>query len=107
MTDFAAAFGERLKLARRAAGLTQTQLGELLGMTRSSVANIEAGRQAASAELAVKIANSAGVGVQWLLTGDAKILPAAPAIDRRSLRTIAASLREVLAAVEATAGSDP
>ncbi|EOD66871.1 helix-turn-helix domain-containing protein [Amycolatopsis vancoresmycina] len=107
MTDFATAFGKRLKLARSTAGLTQTQLGELIGLTRSSVANLEAGRQAASAELAVRAANAVGAGVQWLLTGDAKIaLPRDP-IDRRALRVIAASLRHAVHDLDVTLGADP
>jgi transcriptional regulator with XRE-family HTH domain len=101
VTDFATAYGERVNTARRTADLTQTQLGRLIGLTRSSVANIEAGRQASSAEQAVKIANTLGVGVQWLLTGDAKIAPVADRrVDQAWLRATAASLRKVLAEVD-------
>lgn len=101
MTDFATAYGERVNIARRTAELTQTQLGKLLGLTRSSVANIEAGRQASSAEQAVKIANALGVGVQWLLTGDTKIAPVADqTITKAWLRTVAASVREVLGDID-------
>lgn len=38
-------FGAELKLARERAGVTQKDLGKMLGLTRVSVANIEAGRQ--------------------------------------------------------------
>jgi transcriptional regulator with XRE-family HTH domain len=37
--------GERVKRARKAAGLSQAKLAKKLGMSRTSVVNIEAGRQ--------------------------------------------------------------
>jgi transcriptional regulator with XRE-family HTH domain len=40
--------GQRLQANRKAAGLTQGQVAGRLGMTRSSVANMEAGRQVIS-----------------------------------------------------------
>jgi transcriptional regulator with XRE-family HTH domain len=92
MTDFATAYGDRVQAARKTAGLSQTDLAALIGLTRSSVANIEAGRQASSAEGAVAIANALGVGVQWLLTGDSKIAPLRDPIDRHVVRDLDAVL---------------
>lgn len=43
---FWAQLGQAVKAARTAAGMTQQQLSELCGVTRSSIANTEAGRQA-------------------------------------------------------------
>lgn len=37
--------GVRIRVARDAAGLTQQQVADSIGMVRSSVANLEAGRQ--------------------------------------------------------------
>ena len=37
--------GMRVKAAREAAGMTQEQLAQLIGLTRTSVTNIEFGRQ--------------------------------------------------------------
>ncbi|GAA0719301.1 helix-turn-helix domain-containing protein [Dactylosporangium roseum] len=42
---FYADAGQRINRARRSAGLTQAQLAAAAGLTRSSVANVEAGRQ--------------------------------------------------------------
>jgi transcriptional regulator with XRE-family HTH domain len=38
-------FGHRVRLARERAGVTQAHLAAAVGLTRSSVANLEAGRQ--------------------------------------------------------------
>lgn len=38
-------FGRRLREARERAGLTQGQLGEAVGLSRTSITNIEYGRQ--------------------------------------------------------------
>lgn len=58
---FYADFGRRVRAARERRGLTQQQLAAGLGLTRSSVANVEAGRQRALLHTAVAIAGAAGV----------------------------------------------
>lgn len=45
MSRFYEEFGSRLREEREAAGLSQQQLAKAVGLTRSSIANIEAGRQ--------------------------------------------------------------
>ena len=40
-----AAIGQRIRTAREARGLNQTALGATIGLGRSSVSNVEAGRQ--------------------------------------------------------------
>jgi transcriptional regulator with XRE-family HTH domain len=42
---FLEVFGRRVAKLREAAGLTQAEVAERIGMSRSSVANIEGGRQ--------------------------------------------------------------
>lgn len=61
--------GARLKEAREASGLTQTQLADRLGMTRSSVANFEAGRQHSDAYVLALCADLLMCDPGWLLTG--------------------------------------
>lgn len=39
-----AILGDRIQKARKAKGMTQQQIGDLLGMTRANVANLEAGK---------------------------------------------------------------
>ena len=43
--DFYRRFGQRLRQARKAAGLSQADLAPAIKLTRTSVANIEQGRQ--------------------------------------------------------------
>jgi transcriptional regulator with XRE-family HTH domain len=69
MSRYTEEYGQRLNTARVAVGITQTQLAERLGLTRSSIANIEAGRQSPSAEQVVDTATALGCDPRWLLTG--------------------------------------
>lgn len=69
MSDYWPEYGQRVKAARIAAGLTQTELASLLALERSSVANIEAGRQQQTAEQVIVTADATGADPRWLLTG--------------------------------------
>lgn len=69
-TDFDQQLGARIAEARRAAGLTQTELGDRIGLTRSSVANIEGARQHILAASLITIGRALDVDPRWLLTGD-------------------------------------
>lgn len=95
-------FGDRVKLARKAADMTQAQLAEHLGMTRSPVANIESGRQKATVDRAAKVALTLRCDAGWLLTGGQEGVPPVHASERivREMRALAdekPSLRMVLA----------
>jgi transcriptional regulator with XRE-family HTH domain len=63
-------FGQRVAEARKEAGLTQTQLGNRLGRTRSTVANIEAGRQNPGVDLVLRIAQVLSVPAGWLMNDE-------------------------------------
>ena len=54
-------FGMFLRAARTAMDITQTEMARRLGISRSTVCDIEMGRQLVSPELAVKIAKKAGL----------------------------------------------
>jgi transcriptional regulator with XRE-family HTH domain len=49
--------GERIRARRVEADMTQTELGQRVQLTRSSIANIEAGRQRAMLHTIMQIAN--------------------------------------------------
>lgn len=53
-----------VRALREAAGLTQTDLGDRIGMTRQTVAAIEQGRYAPSLEAAFAIADVFGVPLE-------------------------------------------
>lgn len=59
--------GRRLKDWRTQCGWTQGEVAELIGLTRTSVANIEAGRQRLFASDAALICGEMGIRVDRLL----------------------------------------
>lgn len=95
-----AEFGRLVRTARRDADLTQAQLAEAIGLTRTSIANIEAGRQRAFLDTAYRIADAVGCGAQELLPDAAVLragreLPAAvenqPPAVQKLIRNLAAT----------------
>lgn len=65
--------GRRTRLARIDKEMTQTELGQAVGLARSSIANIEAGRQHAPAHVVLLIAHSLGVEVAELLPSGSEL----------------------------------
>jgi transcriptional regulator with XRE-family HTH domain len=59
--------GARVRGARKQHGWTQDELAHAVGLTRSSVANIEAGRQHALAHVVMLIARALDTPVEELL----------------------------------------
>ena len=60
-------YGERLKLAREAAKLTQQELAERVGMKQPSLAYLEnPAKNAKGSEFTVKLSRALGVSVDWL-----------------------------------------
>ena|SRR3989344_6520147 len=57
----AATFGTFLRAARTAMDATQSEMAELLAVSKSVVCDIEKGRQMVSPALAIKIAKKAGL----------------------------------------------
>ncbi len=60
-------FGTRTRAARKAAGLTPKELGGLVGLSRSSIANLEAGRQRVPIHIVWNLAAALGVAVADLV----------------------------------------
>ena len=56
-------FGQNLRRFRKDRNLTQTQLGEMVGVWFSAISNIERGESEPSLELAGKLADALGVTV--------------------------------------------
>jgi transcriptional regulator with XRE-family HTH domain len=58
---------ERLKEARKLAGLSQGQVAKILGLHRPSVSEMEAGNRRVSADEIARLAQIYDVNVAWLL----------------------------------------
>ena len=69
--------GLRIAEARNAAGLTQQQLAEVIGLTRTSVTNMEVGRQSIDAVQLAQIARALRTTLDALLPAD-DLPPALP-----------------------------
>ena len=65
-------FGERLKSLRLAKNLKQSELGELLGLTKSVVSAYETGLRMPSYEVLIKMAHVFNVSTDYLLGVDTK-----------------------------------
>lgn len=61
--------GQRIRSCRSSAGLTQQDVASALGLTRSSVSNIEAGTQSLSLIAFLKIAQELGMAPGVMLDG--------------------------------------
>ena len=83
--EFYAAVGARIQAYRKQRGLTQSELGAAVGLERSSMCNIEAGRQRAPLHTFAMLAQVLAVQVGDLMPGTA--LPEAQIVKQmRSLR---------------------
>jgi transcriptional regulator with XRE-family HTH domain len=61
--------GARVRALRAGRGLTQLRLAERAGISRPSIANVEAGRQNVSLRQLCALADALGVGVEDILAG--------------------------------------
>lgn len=62
-----ALIAERIREARKAAGLSQGQVAKMLGLHRPSVSEMEAGNRKVSAEELARLAEIFDVEVSWLV----------------------------------------
>lgn len=69
--DLLTRFGQNVRAARTARGLTQRQLGAAVGLARASIANVEAGRQDPPLTKLAGFAQALGVEVAALLGTEA------------------------------------
>lgn len=99
-------FADNLRRARLAAGMTQHQLAEALGISRSTIANIERDRRDTSLRTACALADVLGVSLSSLV-GDSQDDSAAAqsrlveqsAIFRTSVTALEGARRELLSKV--------
>ncbi|MHC4567063.1 MAG: helix-turn-helix domain-containing protein [Planctomycetota bacterium] len=58
--------GDRLRTARKLAGLSQAQVAKMLSLHRPSISEMEAGRRRVSADELAKLAGIYDVNLSWL-----------------------------------------
>jgi transcriptional regulator with XRE-family HTH domain len=80
ISQFYALVGDKVRSARLTADISQALLAKRVGLTRSSIANLEAGRQRIALHLLVLIAQALNAEVQEILTtlpesGEARAFP--------------------------------
>jgi transcriptional regulator with XRE-family HTH domain len=73
--SFDEALGLRIREAREKAKLKQEQLGKAVGLSRTSITNIERGRQGVQVYLLVRIAQELGRSPAELLPGSSPRAP--------------------------------
>lgn len=67
MTDFKKTLGQRIILARKSRGLTQTSLAEKLKVSRQALCNYECGKNSVPAEILTGICSVLNMPLSWLL----------------------------------------
>jgi phage repressor protein C with HTH and peptisase S24 domain len=70
-------FKDRIKAARKYAGLNQTELAERSGMTQTSISDLERGKSQSTSFVA-QIAKACRVSAMWLATGERTMIPQGP-----------------------------
>ena len=76
---FYRALGQRVATARKASGLTQTQLAEQLGIAQQTLAHYEMGRLRVAVALLPPMARTLGVAVEDLMGEEAPAAKRGPA----------------------------
>jgi len=66
-------YSQRLKAARKHANLTQAELSKAVGITQTSISDLERGKSASST-FSASIARICGVSALWLETGEGKMI---------------------------------
>ena len=61
---------ERVRFIRKDLGLTLEKFGEKLGVRKSAISEIEAGRNALTDQMAISICREYNVNYDWLMYGD-------------------------------------
>jgi len=86
--DLYVEFGRRLRAARGEADISQAHLGRAVGLSRASIANIEAGRQHVALDQLFDFARALGIETTALLPSSTLDTPVTrvPGLDREVAR---------------------
>jgi transcriptional regulator with XRE-family HTH domain len=96
--EIPSSLGERIKVARRAAGLSQEALGGVLGKSQSAVSQYELGISAPEFDVVVPLARALSVSLDWLLgTYDVPLRDIRTSILKASGMQVVSQLADALA----------
>ena len=91
-------FAERVREYRLMLGLTQQALGDLAGLSKQAINDIEAGRRLTTLDKAVALANTFNVSLNWLVGRENSASSPKPAKDPQAVLLLEQT-SELLAAV--------
>lgn len=91
-------FAERVREYRLMLGLTQQALGDLAGLSKQAINDIEAGRRLTTLDKAVALANTFNVSLDWLVGRENSASSPKPAKDPQAVLLLEQT-SELLAAV--------
>ena len=77
-SEFDYSLGKCIREAREHARITQDQLAEAVNLSRTSITNIERGRQGVKVSLLVRIAQTLGKNVADLIPDDGQVVRSLP-----------------------------
>ncbi len=102
----AATFGDRLAAAREAAGLSQAELAQKLGVKTRVIEHWEADAKEPRANRLQMLAGMLGVSLMWLLTGEGDGIdaPSDAETDIAQVKGVLAEIRELRAAMSTMTG---
>ena len=100
-TDDQATLGDRIAAAREAAGLTQAELAQRLGVRRPTLRDWEDDRAEPRANRLQMLAGCLGVSLRWLMTGEGEDPPLASGTAAALPASVAAQLVNEVRALRA------
>lgn len=106
-SEEAATFGDRLAAAREAAGLSQADLAQRLGVRTRTIEQWEGDATEPRANRLQMLAGMLGVSLMWLLTGEGEggvDAPGDEAAATPDVRGVLAEIRELRASMSTMAG---
>lgn len=83
--------GERIRLIRKNAGLTQEQFAEAIGYSKMQVHYVETGKVIPSNELLHQVAVAFHVNYDWIMTGEGETEAAGDIVDEKLIKWLEAN----------------
>ena len=92
--------GERLKIARQAAGLSQYSVAQRINVNREVISRWENGHVWPTAEHLRDVSSLYGVSVDWLLRGDRRIAETPASYNAKGRAAVGKELKQIVMAAQ-------